>query len=66
MTSKNKDGQDGIFSNSYCGCDLTIGLTKEIVSELKYDIIKSIPAIKSSNVWIFYVVAVLLLLMLFK
>lgn len=45
---------------------LTIGLAKEIIRDLKYDIINSIPAIKSSNVWIFYVVAVLLLLILFK
>jgi hypothetical protein len=45
---------------------LTIGLAREIVSELKYDILKSIPIIKSSNQWIFYVVALLLLIVVFK
>ena len=45
---------------------LTIGLAREIISELKYDILKSIPVIKSSNEWIFYVVAILLLIVVFK
>jgi hypothetical protein len=45
---------------------LTIGLAREIVRELKYDIVKSISSIKTSYGWIFYVVAVLLLILLFK
>jgi len=45
---------------------LTIGVTREIVQELKYDIIKSISTIKISDGWIVYVVALLLLILLFK
>lgn len=45
---------------------LTNGLAREIVRELKYDIVKSISTIKTSFEWIFYVVAVILLILLFK
>jgi hypothetical protein len=45
---------------------LTIGLAREITRELQYDIVKSISTIKTSYEWIFYVIAVLLLILLFK
>ena len=45
---------------------LTIGLAREIIQELKYDIVKSLPSIKTSDGWIVYVVALLLLILLFK
>jgi hypothetical protein len=69
LSPENQKSRSSSIDNEYTDEDdkvLTIGLAREIIQELKYDIVKSLPSIKTSDGWIVYVVALLLLILLFK